>query len=308
MKLGIIGTGHVGEIVAYTAAFRGSVTEIMLNDKDEQKAKSQAMDLNDARSFMPKDIKISHGSYEDLADSDIIVISCGKLPESNDRLDELKMNKVEVSNFIPRIMKAGFDGIFVVVTNPVDVITYHVYKLSGLPANRVIGSGTALDSARLSIVIANKLGISPKSVNATVLGEHGESQFSAWSQVRIGNESIDKYEKDHPELFKNFDRDEIEDETRRRGWEIIIGKKSTQSGIGNTVNNIIDAIVHDEKKFINASALLNGEYGLKDLYISSQIVVGKDGIEDVLELDLTEDELKRYKSTAKIIKDHIETL
>ncbi|MDY3903279.1 L-lactate dehydrogenase [Peptoniphilus sp. AGMB00490] len=307
MKLGIIGAGSVGEIVAYTSALRGIATDIILNDVIKEKAISQAIDLNDGRPFYPKDVKFRAGEYEDMKDRDVVVVCSGKIPEK-DRLQELDGNKKEVANFTKRIVNAGFKGIFVVVTNPVDIITYEIYKVSGFDEKRVIGSGTALDSARLEVVIANKLGISPKSVNATVLGEHGESQFVPWSQVKIDSLTIDKYEEIHPELFKNFNRDEIEDETRNRGWDIFTGKGSTQYGIANTVNNIIQAIANDEKIILKGSCLLSGEYGLNDLYISTPIKIGKDGIEEKLELSLTDKEMGRLKETADVIKKHIEVL
>lgn len=307
MKLGIIGAGAVGEIVAYTSAMRGIASDIIINDVIKEKAISQAIDLNDGRLFYPKDVKFRAGEYEDMGDRDVVVICSGKIPEK-DRLNELELNKKEVASYVRKIVDAGFNGIFVVVTNPVDIITYEVYKVSGFDDSRVIGSGTFLDSARLQVVIANKLGISPKSVNATVLGEHGESQFVPWSQVMIGSMTLDKYEETHPELFKDFDKDQIEDDTRRRGWDIFKGKGSTQYGIGNTVNNIIQAIANDEKIVLKASCLMEGHYGLNDLYISTPIRVGKDGIEEKFELDLTDEELGRLKKTAGVIKDHIAKL
>lgn len=307
MKLGIIGAGAVGEIVAYTSAMRGIASDIIINDVIKEKAISQAIDLNDGRLFYPKDVKFRAGEYEDMGDRDVVVICSGKIPEE-DRLNELELNKKEVASYVRKIVDAGFNGIFVVVTNPVDIITYEVYKVSGFDDSRVIGSGTFLDSARLQVVIANKLGISPKSVSATVLGEHGESQFVPWSQVMIGSITLDKYKETHPELFKDFDKNQIEDDTRRRGWDIFKGKGSTQYGIGNTVNNIIQAIANDEKIVLKASCLMEGHYGLNDLYISTPIRVGKDGIEEKFELDLTEDELGRLKKTAGVIKDHIAKL
>lgn len=307
MKLGIIGCGAVGEIVAYTSAMRGLARDIILNDIIKEKAISQAMDLNDGRPFYPRDLVIRAGEYEDMADRDVIVICSGKIPEE-DRLNELDLNKKDVADYTRKIVDAGFKGIFIVVTNPVDVITYEVYKVSGFHDSRVIGSGTFLDSARLQVVISEKLGISPNSVDASVLGEHGESQFVPWSQVKIDSLPIDDYQEIHPELFKDFNRDEVEDETRRRGWEIFRGKGSTQYGIGNTVNDIIQAIARDEKVLLKGSCLLEGQYGLTDLYISTPIRIGKDGIEEKIQLDLSEDELGKLKKAADIIKLHIKKL
>ncbi|MDO5715708.1 MAG: L-lactate dehydrogenase [Tissierellia bacterium] len=308
MKLGIIGSGNVGEIVAYTAACRGLVNEVVFNDIIKQRAISQAMDLNDGRAFYPHDVKATAGEYNEMGDCDIIVVCSGQIPTSGDRLHELQLNQEAVGKYVEEVVASGFDGIFIVVTNPCDVITYQVYKHSGFPAHKVIGSGTALDSARLNVVIADHIGVSPKSVHGNVLGEHGESQFVPWSQVRIGNETIDRYAKKHPELFKNFDRDKIENDTRKRGWDIFQGKASTQYGIANTVNNLISAIKNDDQIILNASAYLDGQYGLEDLYISTPIRVGKNGIEEIIELPLTERELERFNETAEVIKCHIEKL
>lgn len=308
MKLGIIGSGNVGEIVAYTACYRGLVNEIVFNDIVKERAASQAIDISDGRAFYPHDVKASTAEYSEMGDCDIIVVCSGSIPTTGDRLDELKLNNEVVGKYIEEVVAGGFDGIFIVVTNPCDVITYQVFKHSGFPANKVIGSGTALDSARLNTVIAEKLNISPKAVHGNVLGEHGESQFVPWSQVRIGNENIDRYQEKHPELFENFDRDEVENDTRKRGWDIFLGKGSTQYGIANTVNNLISAVINDENVILNASAYLQGEYGLEDLYISTPIRVGKNGIEEVIELQLTERELERFHETAEVIKKHIALL
>lgn len=308
MKLGIIGSGRVGNIVAYTAAMKGHVNEIIFNDIEIDKSKAEAMDINDGNLFYPHKVTAKYGDYKELAGCNIIVVCSGMIPESLDRLDEFELNKEAVDNYIPRVVEEGFNGIFIVVTNPCDIITYEVWKKSGFPSNRVIGSGTALDSARFNTIVGEKLNIDPKSVRGMMLGEHGDSQFAPWSNIYIGNRQIDEYKKDNPEKFANFNKDEIEEAVTKRGMHIFAGKGSTQYGIGNTVNQIINSIINDNKEILNVSALLSGEYGLKDLYISTPCIIGKDGIEEIIELELTEEELEKYNKSANIIKDFIKKL
>lgn len=308
MKLGIIGAGHVGEIVGYTAAITGNADEIVFHDIVEQRMISQAMDLNDGSQYYPYGTKAMAGGYEDLADCDIIVVCSGLIPDSGDRLDEFNLNKDAVGDYVKKIVDLGFKGFFVVVTNPCDVITYQVFKKSGFPKNRVIGSGTALDSARFNVMLSEMLGLSPKAVRGMMLGEHGESQFAPWSQVFIGQKHFDEYQKQHPEKFEAFDKDEFETAVRRRGWDVVDGKSSTQYGIANTVNAIIRAIVHDTKDILNVSAYLDGAYGVNGIFLSTPCVIGKNGVEEVIELELTKEEKEKYQHSASVIKKFIELL
>ncbi len=306
MKLGIVGSGFAGQIIAYTAAMRALCDEIYLVDINKKKAESQTMDLNDARSLYAHDIKSFACEYDDLNICDIIVLTSGGIPESSDRLDEFKENKNVVRDYVHKIVGAGFKGIFIVVSNPCDVMAYEVFKESKFPASKVIGSGTSLDSLRLKTILSQKLNISPKSIEAYILGEHGESQFVAWSQVKISGIGLDEYLKENK--IESFPYNEIEMEVRERGWKIYLGKGSTQYGIGNTVSNIISAIYHNENVILNVSSLLNGEYGMEDLYISSPCLINKDGISKTFELKLNESEIKKLHDSGKIIKDYLKIL
>lgn len=306
--LGIVGVGHVGQTVAYTAALRGIARKIILVDCDRQKCESQCYDLNDAMSFYDKTAKICAGSYEDLAECDAIVISIGSEIAQEDRLDELGANVSIIASVVPQIMQSGFQGKLVVVTNPCDIIAYQVMQLSGLPKHQIICSGTALDSARLKTILSLKLAVSPKSISGFMLGEHGESQFVAWSKVEIFGKRIEDFIRDN-----NLDRIKINPESietlvRRRGWDIFIGKNSTEFGIGNTVCNILQSIFYDEKSVQVVSAYLEGQYGMSDLFISTPCVIGKDGIEQILELSLDESEMEKYQKSADVIKKHIAML
>lgn len=307
-KLGIIGVGHVGQTVAYTACLRGIVKELKLVDIDEQKAKSQCLDLQDAMSFYDKDIKISYNKYQDLANCDVIVISIGGVIAVKNRLAELETNAKTVSSFVPDIIKAGFNGKFIVITNPCDIIAYKVMKLSNLPKNHIISSGTTIDSSRFKSILSDKLGISPKSISAYMIGEHGDSQFAPWSKVEIFGKSLDDYLNENPKIKADFDKKHIENMVRDRGWEVFIGKKSTEFGIASTVCNIIKSILNDEKEIQLVSTYLDGEYGVSDIYLSTPCVIGKDGVEKVFEIELTDDEKISFDKTVNIIKENIDKI
>lgn len=299
MKLGIIGAGAVGFAVGYTAAKMGIVSDIKYNDIIEEKAKAQAMDIEDASSFYPHYVKMGWGSYADMADRDIIVLATGDLSGINDRLQEYVQFKDATEAYVKEIVAAGFKGIFIVVSNPCDLMANLVYKASGFPKERVIGSGTALDTVRLNTTLAKILEIDPSDVRGITMGEHGESQFVAWSNILISNIKLDEYLKANP---RDFSRVEVENLVRERAWRVVDGKGHTQCGIGNTVCSMIDAIVNDRKKIILVSTLLNGMYGLDDIYLSTPCVLGKGGMEEALELDLTEEELKKLKHSEEVLK------
>ncbi|MCW6677717.1 L-lactate dehydrogenase [Anaerococcus sp. NML200574] len=299
MKLGIIGSGAVGFAVGYTAARLGLVSDIKFNDKKEGLAKAQAMDIEDASSFYPHYVKMSSGSYRDMADRDIIVLATGTLDGIKDRLEEYVMYKDQVEAYVKEVVDAGFDGIFIVVSNPCDLMADLVYRVSGFEKERVIGSGTALDTTRLNTTLAKLLDIDPKDVRGVTLGEHGESQFVAWSRVAIGNMSLDEYLKANP---CEFSRDEVENLVRERAWRVIDGKGHTQCGIGSTVCSIIDAIVNDKKSTILVASLLEGQYGIDDIYLSTPCVIGRKGVEKVLELELNDEEIKRIKHSEEVLK------
>ncbi|MFR9296512.1 MAG: lactate/malate family dehydrogenase [Aedoeadaptatus pacaensis] len=251
-KLGIIGAGHVGEIVAYTAALRGGFTHITLYDINEKRLDGVVSDLEDATRFYPHNTRFVAGDVKDVAASDMIVVCSGRIPEDCQRRKEYDNNQADVSDYIPKVM------------------------------------------ARL-------LDVSPENVESMMLGEHGDSQFLPYSQVRINHIPWDRYLKEHDLAF---DEAEVEKSVVYRGHRAFFGKGSTQYGIANTVNAILDAVLYDEKKTLQVSALHKGEYGVDDVYVSTPCVIGKDGIEEVIELELTDDERKKYKDSAEIIRSY----
>lgn len=300
--LGIIGAGHVGEIVAYTAALRGGFQKIILNDNNESCLDGVISDLEDANHFYPHDTAIVAGSLEEVARSDYIVVCYGRLPENCQRRDEFKNNYEILQEVIPEVMKAGFDGIFVVVTNPCDAVAHAVWKASGLDPSRVIGSGTALDSERSRTIIARRLGLSADSIDSLMLGEHGDSQFLPYSQVRVHRIPFDQYVEENG---IEIDKREIEETVVYKGHRAFRGKGSTQYGIANTVNDILDAVHYDTKRALPVSTLLRGEYGVEGVYLSTPCVLGKSGVEKVVELNLNEEELARYRKSAEITREYI---
>lgn len=303
MKVGILGAGNVGDSVAFVLAQNALAKEILLCDINEARAKSVAMDINDASSFLPQSCCCKAAKIDELASCDIIVVSTGKIVGNADRLAELEYNKTQMQNSIPKIMQAGFKGIFIVISNPCDIISYLVYKLSGLPFYKVIGTGTGLDSLRLNYALAKKLNVSVRSVNALVLGEHGDSQFGAFSASFVGSQRLSEYIKT---AKIELDLDEVENAARQRGHEIYQGKKCTQYGIANTTARLIRVIKNDSDEIISASTLMQGEYGLDGLYLSTPCVIGASGVKYKLALELSGSEKQKLASSAKILKQKIE--
>ena len=305
-KVGIIGVGHVGAHVAFSLVTQGIVDELVLVDINKQKAISERQDLLDATAYLPHRINVVAGEYEDLGDCDIIVNSVGKIDEiAQDRLAELQQSVDMVNSYIKRVMDAGFNGIIINITNPCDIIAYHIQKTTGLPSNQVIGTGTGLDSSRFKNVMAECTGIDHKSIIGYSLGEHGDSQMIPWSVVNLGGKSLAELEKERPDTFGSLDKENIKYRTVKGGWFTYEGKKSTEFGIASTAARFIKGIYHDEKFVTTASTLLEGQYGEEGLYISIPVVIGKEGVEDKYELNLTAEELKEFKNSCNVVKENI---
>lgn len=304
-KVGIIGVGHVGAHVAFSLVTQGIVDELVLVDINKQKAISERQDLLDATTYLPHRINVTVGEYEDLGECDIIVNCVGKIDASRDRLAELQQSVDMVNSYIKRVMDGGFNGIIINITNPCDIIAYHIQKVSGLPKNQVFGTGTGLDSSRFRNVMAECTGIDHKSIIGYSLGEHGDSQMIPWSVVNLGGKPLSELEKERPETFGKLDKKDITYRTIKGGWFTYEGKKCTEFGIASTASRLIKGIYHDEKFVTTASTLLEGEYGEKDLFISIPVVIGKNGVEDKYELNLTEEELREFKYSCAVVKENI---
>lgn len=293
----IVGTGNVGSSIAYALLNqRTAVKEIILADIDNEDAKGEVMDLSDALAVAPSYLKLKAGGYDEAKDVDICIITAGANQKPGEtRTDLVKKNAEILKGIVKPIMAAGFDGIFLIVSNPVDTLSFLTYKYSGLPAERVIGSGTVLDSARLRYDLAQKLGVHPKSVHAYQVGEHGDSEFALWSLATVGGEKIEK-------LVSKTDRTQIELDTRNRAYEIIKKKGATYYGIGACVTQIVNCILNDERRVLSVSNYDDNN----NIYDGFPAVVGKTGIVRRLELPLNEKEGIKLQRSANAIQKTIQ--
>ncbi len=297
-KIAIIGAGHVGSHCAMSLTRSENCREIVLIDKDRQKAKAQAMDVADALSFPPSDKVVRDGSYTDCKDADIVVIAIGepRLPGQT-RLDLLGNSVKMLSELIDVLKPIGIDGIVITITNPADIVADYVRRGLGLDRRRVFGTGTLLDTARLIRILSEQTGCSRASVNAVSMGEHGDSSMIPFSQIRIAGRTLDS--------FPNLDQEFVLERTRMSGMDIINGKNSTEFGIGQVLSELCACILRDEKRVLPLSALLEGEYGQRDVHCGVPCLVGRDGIESVIELPLNEAELAKLNESCQIIRKHI---
>lgn len=302
-RVGILGVGNVGSHCGLSLALQGEADEIVFVDIKKEKAEGEALDLRDALPFLPHRVRVWAGSVEDFKDSDIVIVAAGPLPRPDqDRLDTLGETLEAFGDTIPSIIRAGFDGIFLCISNPADVIADYVRKASGFPKNRVFSTGTSLDSARLKRILSRDTGIDVKSIYAFSMGEHGGSQMIPWSQVSVGNKPISEFFEERGTV----DFDAILEETRFAGYSVLTGKGSTEFGISNAAADIVRAILHDEKRILPVSPLLEGEYGVFGVHASVPAVIGKDGVEEIVQLKLSEKELKEFHNSCEVIKRHID--
>lgn len=305
-KVVIIGAGSVGCSYAYSMVNQGVVEDIVLIDLDEKRAEGEAMDLVHGMAFAIQPTRVRSGSYKDCRDADLVVITAG-LPQKpgETRLDLIGKNAKIARDIVLDVMLTGFDGIFLVASNPVDILSYVVWKESGLPKSRVIGSGTTLDTARLRQMVGDYFKVDPRNVHAAIMGEHGDSEFPVWSQASIGIERLEKLigrraNKDDWENLNNIFVD-----VRDAAYHIIERKGATYYGIGMCLTRITKAILNDENSILPVSCLLEGEYGLYDLYLSVPAVINRLGTREVNDLTLNKLELEALHSSAKVMKEVI---
>ncbi len=303
-KVVLVGTGMVGMSYAYSILNSDNVCdELVLIDKNKEKAIGEAMDLNHSLAFSDYNMKIYAGDYSDCKDADIVTI-CAGLPRKpgDSRLDLLNTNVEIFKSVVGSVMESGFDGCFLIATNPVDVMTYVTQKLSGFDSSRVIGSGTTLDTSRLRYLLGERFLISPKNVHAYVLGEHGDSSFIPWSQVSIGTCSVEYFCRAHSQ-FGPFNVEGVLDEVRKVAAEVIKAKKATYYSIGLVLKRITRAIMSNESSILTLSSNPKGKYGFDDLCIGLPCIVGRGGIFEVMQLDLTQEENEKLAYSCDIIGD-----
>ena len=308
-KVVLVGTGMVGMSYAYSLLNQGTCERLVLIDINTEKAEGEAMDLNHGLAFAPRRMEIISGGYEDCSDADIVCITAGapQLPGES-RLDSLEKNTKILDSIIKPIIASGFDGIMLMATNPVDIMTYIAYKLSGLPKERVIGSGTTLDTARLRDILGDKNEIDPRNVHAYVMGEHGDSQFVAWSHASLGVHPVyDVIKKAATDLTLE-DLDKIHNEVKNAAYEIINRKKATYYGIGVALTRITKAILNNENSILTVSSYLEGQYGHEGVYIAVPSIVNRNGVREVIDLTLDKDEKLKFDASVKVLKENINSI
>ena len=305
-KVVIIGTGFVGMSYAYALVNQGAVEEIVLIDVDVRKAEGEAMDLNHGLAFAPRKMLIKSGSYEDVVDAGLIVITAGvSQKEGESRLDLLKRNSAIMRSIVRQVMAQGYQGILLIATNPVDILTYIAYQESGLPSSRVIGSGTSLDSARLRYEISQYIDIDVRNIHAYMMGEHGDSEFVCWSNANVGGKPF----KDVVETMHQINFEDLEDIAKKvkyAAYDIIERKKATYYGIGMALVRITLAIFNNENRILPISVYNDGVYEIeKDVYIGLPAVLNRQGVHHVVKLKLDEKESEKLKASAKILKSNL---
>ena len=302
----IIGAGSVGSAAAYGLVNQGLCDNVYLIDKNYGKAKAEATDLENSIEFMGRNMHVKAVDYPELAGADIIVLTAAApYIEGQTRLDMLSGSVKIVDSIIPKITASGFKGIYIVITNPVDIISGYIRKITGLPKNRVIGTGTSLDSARLKNLLSEIVNVDPRCIHAFSMGEHGDSQMIPWSVVRVGGKRWRDIVADNPDKFgSGFPYEEIRKRIVNMGWDIIKDKGSTNYGIASATLGIIKAIMHDENQIIPVSAYLDGEYGQKGIYAGVPAVINKTGVKEVVEFKMTDDEKRSFDASADIIREY----
>ncbi|MDT8715116.1 L-lactate dehydrogenase [Clostridium sp. 19966] len=304
-KVVVVGTGSVGAAVAFDLVMNHVCDDLVLIDINKEKAWAEATDLQHSLGYSGSKMKVTSGDYKDCKDADIVVIAAA-LPyiTGQSRLDMLEKAAGIIKSIVPAIMASGFSGIIVVITNPVDVMSYYVHKLSGLPANKVIGTGTALDSARLKYHLADVMNVDPQSVHALCMGEHGDSQVIPWSQITVGGKRFLDILEDNKSRLNNFHINSVTENIKMIAYRVVNAKGATTFGIAATTVQIIKAVLRDENKVIPVSAMLNGEYGEKDLFIGVPAVLNNNGVKELVEYHLSKNENTELKKSINILKEY----
>ena len=307
--LGVIGLGHVGAHVAYALAVQGIADELILVDQNEKKLSSEVQDLRDAAAYLPHRVTVRAGGFQELGVCDVIVNCVGRielLRGSHDRLTEMDYTIPAVRGYAHKIRESGFDGVLINITNPCDIVTRELAPELGLPRGRVFGTGTGLDTSRLLSALARQTGIDHKSITCYMLGEHGNQQFAPWSCVSFRGMPLDVWA-ERDERFR-FDRMALQKESIGGGWVTFSGKFCTEYGIATTAARMAHIVLHDEKTIMPASAELCGEYGETGLFAGVPCVIGSNGVEQVIELPLTAEELATFHSCCEGICKNMEHL
>lgn len=307
-KAVMVGCGFVGSASVFALMQSGLFSEIVLIDANNEKAEGEAMDISHGIPFAMQ-MRIYAGDYDDVRDAGIVIVTAGANQQPGEtRLDLVNKNVDIFKKIIPEISNRGFEGVLLIVANPVDILTKVAIELSGLPANRVIGSGTVLDTARLKYRLSEHLGVDSKSIHAFIVGEHGDSEIAVFSSANISGIPLSQF----CELRGHFEHEkaqnEIAEKVKNSAYDIIQRKRATYFGVAMAVKRICEVIVRNEKAILPVSTLMRGEYGIEDVVLSMPCVVGSDGIEVQVPVVLDDEETAKLQESAKILKKIIDSL
>lgn len=303
-KVAIIGLGRVGVTAAYALLLKGLATELVLFSRELAKAEGEKADLEHGAPFYPHTTITATDKYEDLSGTDLVIFTagCAQKPGQT-RLDLTKGNCDIVEKIIPKVVKEAPQTLILMVANPLDIMTLHATEIAKLPAGRVFGSGTLLDTARFRLHLSKAINISAKSIHTYILGEHGDSSFAAVSTASIGGKPLLSF----PEMSPDHIKWAVE-ETRKDAYKIISGKGATYYGIATAITHIVDTIMHDSKKIIPLSSVLNGQFGLNNIALSLPCILGRNGIERVIDLPLSIEETAALHASAASLRSHLDEM
>ena len=302
-KVVLVGTGFVGMSMAYSMLNRGGVNELILIDIDKDKTIGEEMDLSHGLPFAPQKMVIKAGDYDDCKDAQVIVITAGIAQKPGQtRLELVETNTKIIKDITKNIMKSGFNGIIIVASNPVDLMTYVVSKVSGLPKGQVFGSGTVLDTARLRYIVSDYLKVSSKNIHAYIMGEHGDSSFVPWDHAYVGCKKMKDIMKDGNHPMEDLNK--IHQDVVNAAYEIIDKKKATYYGIGMALSKIVKSVLDNDNSILTVSTYLkDGQYGQDDIFIGVPAIINNKGVRELLMLELNEEEQAKLNNSCKIIKE-----
>ena len=304
-KITIIGAGSVGATIAYTLSQRSIASEIVLIDINKQKAEGEVMDIEQGTSFR-EPISIVAGDYPDAADSDIVIITSGIARKPGQTRIELTQTNVNIMKSItPEIVKVAPKALYIIVSNPCDIMTYAFAKLSGLPESQILGSGTALDTARLRCRLSRHYGVSEKNINAYVFGEHGDTSFVPWSRAFVAGATLDEFDKIAHKDLQPLDREEVLEYVHTSGSTVIAKKGATFYAVAVSVCRLCSLLLAASDTIVSVSTMLHGEYGIEDVCLSTMASIGPEGVKSIVRVPLTEEETEKLHASANALKNVI---
>lgn len=304
-KAAVIGCGFVGAATAFTLMQSKLFSELVLLDANHDKAVGEAEDIGHGIPFAGE-MDIYAGDYDDIADCSIIIVTAGANQKPNEtRLDLVQKNVAIYKSIIPEIAKRKYEGILLIVSNPVDILTYVAQKLSGLPERRVIGSGTVLDTARLKYALSQHLNVDSRNIHSFIIGEHGDSEIAAWSSTNISGVPLDDFLEMRGHMHPDMDKQEIAEKVKNSAYDIIAKKHATYYGIAMSVRRICECIVRDEKSILPISTMMHGDFGIEDVCLSMPTILSAEGVETHIPIELSEKEHTSLKKSADTLKNII---